>query len=521
MKATMDLTVEMFGSVMRLLERYSEINLKTMRATSEQLKGAQIYWNGVVKYITDFMDPSWVVLNAIGDVEKEKLKRVPPGQSLQDYVELLRFNLEIVQKALSGSLEAMTDFHGKESTRAFGAWLNTVLGHEGEDIAGYMERSAKLLDRVVYTYPEAIRQIKEEYGLHLQSDGYKKVAETDRFELHQVLPLDKKVKIRKAGKPIIIIPAYVLGPNILAFLPGEQKSYVHCFANQGIPTYIRVLKDIATTPAVQLMTGEDDARDTRHFCEELVVRHGKPVTLNGFCQGGFNAAVNILSGELDDLVDALITCVAPLDGSRSKALIEYMEHLPARFRDLGYSLKTLPSGNEVVDGKITSWVYKLKSIEEEGPLVALYRDLTLLARSEAQGFKINKTAAAINHWMIFDRSDLPVGITKLSYDSYTKPVAKDGTLPVKLFGRKLNFKRMAEKGIQWLICYAENDNLVDKEANLAPLDYIEAEVTPFPKGHAAIATSWSHPASECALHTTFGDNNRGPVRYQLDLEKDF
>jgi hypothetical protein len=77
-----------------------------------------------------------------------------------------------------------------------------------------------------------------------------------------------------------------------------------------------------------------------------------------------------------------------------------------------------------------------------------------------------------------------------------------------------------EKGIRFLICYAEKDDLVDKEAALAPLDYIDAEVTVFPKGHGAIATSWSHPKSECALHTRFGHNYRGPVRFQLDLENE-
>jgi hypothetical protein len=44
-------------------------------------------------------------------------------------------------------------------------------------------------------------------------------------------------------------------------------------------------------------------------------------------------------------------------------------------------------------------------------------------------------------------------------------------------------------------------------------------VTPFPKGHVAIATSWSDNRSACALHTRFGEGNwRGPVRFHLDLE---
>ena len=63
---------------------------------------------------------------------------------------------------------------------------------------------------------------------------------------------------------------------------------------------------------------------------------------------------------------------------------------------------------------------------------------------------------------------------------------------------------------------------MEKETALAPLDYIDIETAPFPKGHVAIATSWSHPESAYALHTRFGPNKkyRGPVRFQLDLNED-
>jgi hypothetical protein len=283
---------------------------------------------------------------------------------------------------------------------------------------------------------------------------------------------------------------------------------------------VRVLKDIETTPAVQTMTSEDDALDTRYFCEIIKKKHGLPVTLNGFCQGGFIAVLDIVSGELDGLVDALITCVAPMDGTRSKALIEYLAHLPKRFRDLGYAVKDLPSGNSVVDGKVMSWVYKLKSMDREAPIYTLYRDLMLFDDPTGKDVKITKTAAALNHWLIYDRKDIPVAITKLSFDSYTVPVTADGTLPVKLFGRKLNFKRIGEKGIKFLICYAESDDLVDKESARAPLDYVDAEVTVFPKGHGAIATTWSAPDTEYAIQKRFANGMRGPVRFQLDLDEE-
>jgi hypothetical protein len=132
--------------------------------------------------------------------------------------------------------------------------------------------------------------------------------------------------------------------------------------------------------------------------------------------------------------------------------------------------------------------------------------------------------------MLYDKTDLPLGITQASFESYTIPVDKDGTLPVRLFNRPLNLKYFKEKHIPWLICIAEKDDLVDEAASLAPLDWVDAEVTVFPKGHTAIATSWSMPTSECALDSCFSYKShassprsdgqcRGPVRYQLDLDE--
>ncbi|MDD5476479.1 MAG: hypothetical protein PHU03_08220, partial [Syntrophales bacterium] len=142
-----------------------------------------------------------------------------------------------------------------------------------------------------------------------------------------------------------------------------------------------------------------------------------------------------------------------------------------------------------------------------------------LPESDHRDISISPVAAAMNHWLIYDRYDLPENITKLSFKSYTVPVAEDGTLPVTMFGKKLNFKNIEKKGIRWLLCYAEKDDLVDRDSAIAPLDFVNAEVAVFPKGHGAIATSWSHPETEYALHKRFGDY-RGPVRFQLDLEEE-
>jgi hypothetical protein len=503
-----------------------ETNATLLKVSMDMSKAAQIYWNGVLKYGSEFLTPTWVAQNSFFTMEKDKLLRFPPWESAKCYGELLKFNLLLANKGLISSLETLSTYHLPKVGEALSAWLNTIYDRDQGNIAQYTAKQARLMDLVVNVYPKAIRDIEAEYGFHFEDGGYVKAAETERFELYQVLPRDASVQVREDAKPIVIVPPYVLGPNILAFLPGENRSYVHCFADQGIPTYIRIVKDIETSPAVQTLTPEADALDTRFFCKQVKARHGKPVTLNGFCQGGLLTTMHLLSGVMDGLVDAHITCAAPMDGTRSKALVGYMDELPDCFRSLGYAQKTLPNGNQVVDGKIMSLVYKLKSIDEEAPLLAFYRDLKMLESSVDREIIISKTAAAINYWLLYDQRDLPPAITRLSYESYTIPVTKDGTLPVKLFGKKLNFKRFQEKGIKWLICYAENDNRVEKEAALAPLDFIDAEVSAFPKGHASIATSWSIPTSQCALHTCFpgaGKNCaefRGPVRYQLDLDRE-
>ena len=495
-----------------------EIPTDLLEATLHTLSAEQNYWLGLLSYYNDFTTPFWTALNSFIVKEKSKVKEVHLSETIHDYMELYKFSLQIAKKSTMPSIDGLNNFHRNRTEKFMKAFINSLFGIEGEDLKSYTKRHAQTLKNLTKVYPQAIADIEKDFGFHFDDGGYSKIAETDRFILYQVYARDKNIQVRKKAKPILIIPPYVLGANILGFLPDEKKSYAHAYADQGIPTYVRIMKDVATVPALQIMTGEDDALDTRYFCDTIKKKHGKMVTLNGFCQGGFVSLANILSGQLDNLVDAFITCVTPIDGTKSKSLVEYLEHVPPRFRNLEYAGKVMPSGNLVVDGKVMSWVYKLKSMEKEAPLVVFSRDLSSFDTSGNEELKINKTAAALNRWLIHDRNDLPIAITQMSFDSYTIPITKDGTLPVKLFGKELNFKKIKENGIKWLLCYAEGDDLVDKDSAIAPLRFLDVEVTVFPKGHGAIATSWSHPDSECALHKRFGKNYRGPVRFQLDLE---
>ncbi len=518
---------EIFSAAASMMSRSMQIAPKVSQAALAQTKAAQYYWNGILSYVTAFMAPSFDAFNAFTNSERKKLAEKSASQNLQDYNQLLDLNVELAGAAMAGSVNAMNNFFYGWLSRGVSAWLESFKNEDS--LCDFASRLEEVLKLTVKEYPKAIKAIKSEYGFHLDDTGYIKVAETDRFYLYQVLPNKKDVVSR--SKPILIVPPYVLGANILAFLPAEQRSYVHFYANQGVPTYIRLIKDIQTNVPVQTMTGEDDALDTQFFCRELMARHKRPVTLNGFCQGGYLTLASLLSGELDGLVDALITCVTPIDGTRSKSLTAFINSMPARFRDLKYSEKVLPDGNAVVGGSILSWVYKLRKLETESPIAAFHRDIDMFDSQPTPHPKIGKTAAAINQWMLYDQADLPYNITKMSFDSYTVPIDKEGNLPVTLFGRKLNLKRIEEKKIPWLICIAEGDDLVDREAALAPRDYIDSrvEVCVFPKGHASIATSWSIPTSQCALHLHFHPPGtpamgycktcRGPVCFQIDLDE--
>ncbi len=500
-------------------ENFLEKMLSHVHIVANHMTAMQNYYTGYTRYLNDFLIPFFISTNYFSRVEQDKLLMTSPLDTFESYMDLLSFNLELSNKGLGAGMEVMNAYAKKEIPAAVTALYNTFFGISGNDLEEFTDRHARMTRAVNELYPEAIRNIESEYGFHFERGTNLKFAESDRFLLYQILPTDASVQVREDGKPVLILPPFVLGANILSFLPGYNKSYAHAFANQGIPTYIRIMKDIQSTPGLQVMTGEDDALDTQLFCEKIMARHGKPVTLNGYCQGGFSGVCDILSGKLDGLVDALITCVSPMDGTRSHGLKDFLKSLPPRFNDLAYGTKTLPNGNKVADGNLMGWVYKLKSIQSEMPVVAFLRDLMMLSPRDHEPVKISKTAAALNYWLQNERSDLPLAITEMSFASYNTPITPDGTLPIRLFGRSLNFKRMPEKGIKWLICYGERDDLVEKETALAPLDYIDAEVSAFPKGHVAIATSWSDPKSACALHTRFGDKNyRGPVRFHLDLE---
>lgn len=498
-----------------------QINLFTQPEYSTEtvihaFESGQLFMNGLLKYFDIFLDPLPNAINAF--LTAEQKNPACSHDDFSDFNELMDWNMALAEKNIRSGFD---EFNKYSSSRLQGwtkAWMDYVEGnHEG--FRTFFQEEASTMRHMATSIDKAISEIEDHFGLKLSDSGcYKKVAETQRFGLYQVIPNLPGVTVRECGKPVLLIPPYVLGPNILAFLPNEGRSYAHSFANKGIPTYIRVVKNINDHPSVQTMTGEDDVLDTKYFCEFLMNKHGKQISLNGYCQGGFMAMTGMLTGELDDVVDTLITCVAPLDGTRSPGLTTFLNSLPSRYRSLDYATKILENGNSVIDGKLMGWVFKLKNMERESPLSNMMSDMKMIQGRPNDHKPVPKIAAAINRWICGDRTDLPLDISKMSFASYTIPIDREGNLPFRLFGKKLNLKHIEKKGINFQICYAEKDDLVEKSAALAPLDFIKAEITSFPKGHGAIATSWSKPDSPYPLDGEF-NGARGPVKFHLDIEE--
>mgnify|MGYP001202722538 FL=1 len=434
--------------------------------------------------------------------------------SMLEAFEIVEHNVGMARKGMAGMQGKMADYafdQVEEGTRAF---LNTVLKADGEKLGGYMRREAEIMESVS-NFNEQIEAIADEFGFQFNTPNYKLVHETDAFELYQVLPLKAGVEVRKDLKPVILVPPYMLGVHILSFLPFEGKSYSHAFANEGIPTYVRVVKDIMTNEKVQTLTPEQDCEQTRQLCAKAMeLNDGKKVTLNGTCQGGYISLMNILSGKLKDVCDALITNVTPVDGTYSDAI----SGMPTMHHD--FITTTLPSGNKVANGYLLSLGMRFVAIDRETPLVKVLDQVSL---HRATDLNPGKTPAALFRWLLKERVHLPLAIANMSSHTFQDPIADDGTLPVQLFDQPLNIKKLVDLNVPWYQNYAIKDDLVTPPCATAGNKFLEGwnglESVAFFGGHVAILTS--PYAKKAPVTGTFKDANgkdsRGPVKFQMDI----
>jgi hypothetical protein len=435
--------------------------------------------------------------------------------SLMETIGVVQHNQQLVTKGLMSAHEKMLSFVFDQIEEGTQALVNTVYDYDGdgEKLSGFMRREADIMESVA-SFNEQIEKIKDEFGFHFNTPDYKLVHETDSFQMYQVLPLKKGVKVRDDVKPMLLVPPYMLGVHVLSFLPHENKSYAHSFANEGIPTYVRVVKDIMKTEAVQHTTPEDDCLQTLELCTKIKEIYGKKVVLNGTCQGGYICLMNILSGKLTEVCDTLITNVAPIDGTYSDA-ISGMPHMHHDFITM-----PLANGNKVANGYMLSLGMKFVAIDRETPLVKVLDQASLHRATEMNP---GKTPAALFRWLLKERVHLPLEISKMSSSTFQNPIAEDGTLPVALFGKPLNIKDLAKLGVKWYQDYAIKDDLVTPPCATAGNRFLEGtdvvESVAFHGGHVAILTS--PYAKKAPVNGEFvdgiGKKARGPVKFMLDM----
>jgi hypothetical protein len=433
--------------------------------------------------------------------------------SLANWAQLVQHNAGLLYRASWANQEQLASYLWDEGAKYWNAWYNTAYGRPGETLPEFWSRQADVMEGVA-NFQEEVERVSEEFGFHLHRPEYKLVHETPSFLMYQVLPLQPGVTVRNDLKPMLLVSPYMLGAHILAFLPYENKSYAHAFANAGIPTYVRVVKDIWETEAVQTMTPEDDCRQTRELCARLVAKHGQKVTLNGTCQGGYICLMNLLSGTYTDVADALISNVTPVDGTYSPAI----GGLPHMHFD--FTLSRLPNGNMVANGYLLSLGMRLVAIDSETPLIQVLNQARIYERGKLHP---GKTTAALFRWLRKERVHLPPAIAEMSSLSFQQPIAGDGALPVSLFGKTLRMSDLAALGVRWYQNYALKDDLVTPACATAGNRFLVGtgllESVPFPGGHVAILTSPYNRKAPVDGNFTGRDGvvHRGPVLFQLDL----
>jgi hypothetical protein len=490
----------MYGSIQAVLKELPDVStswLRYMTALTRSFNREQ----------TEFLDSYLIAAQIALQAAKDN------PMSLRDTLEIMQHKSSLMTKGARATGEKMTDYLFDQMKEANEAFFNTILNNEGENLAGYLKREAEVMEAVA-NFPEKIERVKDDFGFHFNTSAYRLIHDTGSFLMYQVLPIKDGVEVNNKLKPMLLVPPYMLGTHILSFLPYEDKSYAHSFANEGIPTYVRVVKDIDQNEIVQKMTPDDDCDQTRELCEALVKKHGQKATLNGTCQGGYICLMNTLSGTLTDVSDTIITNVAPIDGTYSDAI----SGMPTMHHD--FITHTLPNGGKVANGYMLSLGMRFVAIDRETPLIKVLDQASLHKATELNP---GKTVAALFRWLLKERVHLPLEIAKMSTCTFHEPISDDGVLPVELYGKPLKVSDLKELGVKWYQNYAMKDDLVTPACATAANKFLEGtdviESVAFPGGHVAILTSPFNKRAPVNDYFTAKDGTkyRGPVKFQLEI----
>ena len=104
----------------------SNIFRKNASAFSHLISASQNYLSAMSKYANDFMIPYLIATSYFNDVEKQKLWSNTPLETVQSYMQLLTFNLDLVGKGISGSMQAIASSGKMEMENAIAAMFNSL-----------------------------------------------------------------------------------------------------------------------------------------------------------------------------------------------------------------------------------------------------------------------------------------------------------------------------------------------------------------------------------------------------------
>ena len=169
-------------------DMFHDILEKNVSVFSHLVNASQNYLKAFSKYSNYFMIPYLIATSYFNQVEKQKLWSTSPLESVQSYMKLLAFNLDLIGRGVNSSMKAITHSGKMEMENAIAAVFNTLFCSEGEDIEGFLTRQSNMMDVMANQYPKAIQDIEPEFGFHFERKGSKKITETDRFILYQNYP---------------------------------------------------------------------------------------------------------------------------------------------------------------------------------------------------------------------------------------------------------------------------------------------------------------------------------------------
>lgn len=393
---------------------------------------------------------------------------------------------EMYMDAYFGALKSTIEYTGTQTVK----FTEALMSGDPDKIAEYWEKQAELLDSVVNKTPEAFENIKGEYGLHFENEReYKKISETPRAMMYQVMPLDDVAEVDLNAKPVLFLSPFILTDGIQALLPHEGISLVHSFANKGVPTYIMHYKDILETPEVQTMKIEDAIDDTGILARQLTEAHGQEVTIVGTCQGGAVALAGGISGKWKGAVDSIIQNVPPNDLSQSPEWQKYLQMTPNARQELDNVAITLPNGNKVICGEAASLSMRLKNMKVNNPTTAFL--------NSTKNEKITKFGSAVQAWLK-DIVPLPYYITRdFSQAGAMTPIGSDprGKMPYQLYGQDVYLDQLMQN-IKFIHAIGgEKDDVCTPDVVSAPFkhsalkDNPHATVTFVKGGHIVPMTS--------------------------------